>query len=90
MKIDLKRLEGRELRTKAAEESKSVWEAYGCGDQSRDYRWIKVAAASVAIGGICAAISWNALLTFLGVAGTAIVLLGGAVAWIDSDATRFD
>jgi len=89
MKIDLKKLEGRELDAEVAGEPRSVWHAYGFGRQDRGHGWIAVAGAPLVIGGICAAIGWNAFLAFLGFAGFSILLLGGAVIWIISDTEPF-
>lgn len=89
MKIDLKQFEGRELGAEDTEDRKqSLWEAYGGASEGRSYGWI-VAVVLLVIAGLCAAISWVALVKFLAFCGLTILLLGGAVAWIDHDSRPF-
>jgi hypothetical protein len=90
MKIDLNRFEGRELNADDdSEEPKSVWEAYGYGEEARDYRWVSIPAVALAIGGVCAAISLDAFVKLLALCGLAVLLIGGAVIWIDSETHPF-
>ena len=88
MKIDVKGLRGRQLSADAADEQKSVWEAYGCAKQGRDYRWMGW-GVPVIIGCLLAKVSWTALLIFLGFCGGAVALAMAAIAWIDTKTHPF-
>ena len=93
MKIDLKRLEGSRLDSDVdgavGSERVSLWEGFGFGERPSRYGWIPVAGVPLVIGGICAAVSWSALFSFLGFCAAAMILVGGAVIWIESDSTPF-
>ena len=85
MKIDVKRLHGRELKADRAERPRSFGAAYGYGEALPKYSWL-IWAVPITIGCLLAKLSWTAFLMLLGASAGLFLLMAAAVIYALRDA----